>query len=479
MFLKLYKHNKRINSTLLPSEEDVLISGEVSLKSATSVDEPVFVMACGEEHMSYARICNYAECQGNYYWVVDTVQMNKNHIQITCKLDPLTTYKNQILATKAYVIYSDSAGRVDLLDNRNVRTINWVYAGDVSEEVNMFKMNGGSFILEVINGSPSLSISSSTFYLMSTPQMAALMQGLYDTGDFFDSIVKSIQNPSNLMIKAIWYPFAINAFQGAFTGAEETVKIGNYECSASGYRITKVDYSSTSELIHIDLNDILQSNYNFDESNCSIKCNLPFYGLVELPVATVLKSGARDFFIRISLDIFTGTIMYEILASAGEISYRSQIYKTPFGVTVPLGMQSYNPLQFIGTVAGAVGGVMAAANLPASMAAGTAVSSGVIGAGNIIGSTASLQKSGGVVGVLGSRVDYGWNTRIVVTVLKAVLAEGVTAKKEVLGLPYCSTVELSTLTGYCQTQNVSVSAIAREPILNEINAFLNGGIYIE
>lgn len=479
MLLKMFKLNKRINSTKLPTLEDLLISGEVVLKQATSVDKPIFIMACGADDMAKARICNYVEFQGNYFWITSIVQLNNTHIEISCEVDVLATFKTEILQTKAYVLYSDSAGRTDLIDNRNVRTINWKYRKTVREKVSMFTKGESCYIVEVINGYPSTKLSTSTFYLMASSQMEALMSSLYGSNDFFDNIIKSIQNPSNLMVKAIWYPFGIGEFQGAFTGQEETVRVGNYEAGANGYRIQNIDFSSTAELIHIDLSGILQDNYAYDESNCTLKCTLPFYGMIELPVSTTLKAGTREFFIRITLDILSGTLMYEILGSAGEAGYRTRVYKTSFGCTVPLGYQSYNPLQFIGAVTGAVGGVAAATMAPEAVAGGMIASAAGFGASNIISSVSSLQKDNGVIGTIGSRVDMGWANDITVEVLTAELSESVTAKKEVLGLPCCSTVELSTLTGYCQCSNASVSAIAMPEEITKINNYLNGGVYIE
>lgn len=475
----MFKLNKRINSTKLPTIEDLLISGEVVLKQATSVDKPIFIMACGADDMSKARICNYVEFQGNFFWITSIVQLNNTHIEISCEVDVLATFKTEILQTKAYVLYSDSAGRTDLIDNRNVRTINWKYRKTVREKVSMFTKGDSCYIVEVINGYPSTKLSTSTFYLMSSSQMEALMSSLYGSNDFFDNIVKSIQNPSNLMVKAIWYPFGIGEFQGAFTGQEEAVKVGNYEAGANGYRIQNIDFSSTAELIHIDLSGILQDNYAYDESNCTLKCTLPFYGMIELPVSTTLKVGTREFFIRITLDILSGTLMYEILGSAGEAGYRTRVYKTSFGCTVPLGYQSYNPLQFIGAVTGAVGGVAAATMAPEAVAGGMIASAAGFGASNVISSVSSLQKDNGVIGTIGSRVDMGHANDITVEVLTAELSESVTAKKEVLGLPCCSTVELSTLTGYCQCSNASVSAIAMPEEIAKINNYLNGGVYIE
>lgn len=480
MLLKLFKLDKRINSTKLPVDNDLIISSEVVLKQSTSVDKPVFIMSCDENDMEKIRTCNYVEFKSEYFWITSIVQLNKAHIEISCEIDVLASFRNEILGTKAYVLYSDSAGRTDLIDSRNTRTIHWEHKGSVIKEVSMFTVSTDcSYILEVINGYPSTKLSTSTFYLLSSYQMVVLMNALYGTGDFFDSIVKSIQNPSNLMIKAIWYPFGVDQFRDAFSGETESVKIGNYDAGVSGFRIQNIDYSSTAELVYIDLSELINDNYAYDETNCILKCTLPFYGMIELPVNTTLKDGNKSFDIRIVLDILSGTIMYEILSINGKDAYRTRLYKTTFGCTVPMGYQSYNPLQFIGAATGAIGGLASAMLAPEAMVGTKLASSTGIGASNVISSVSSLQKDNGVIGTLGSRVDLGWANRISVEVLTAELSEDVESKKSVLGLPCCSTVELSELSGYCQCSQASVSAIAMPEEIIKINNYLNGGVYIE
>lgn len=477
MLVNMYKHNKRINSTLLPKNEDLLISGNVTLKNATSVDEPIFIMACGANDMPKARICNYVECQGNYFWITELIQLSTTHIEVRCKIDVLTSYRKEIFETKAYVLYSDSAGRTDIVDNRNIRTINWHYNENAAVgNVGMFTGNG-CFLIEVINAYSSIHISGSTFYLLSTEQMSNFVKCLYETVDFFDEIIRAIQNPSNLLINAIYYPFSLNHFKGNLTGSEESIYVGRFNVGASGFRITDYNPSQISELVKIDLSNLLINDYRYSENNCSIKCMLPFYGIIELNPATLLKDKLA--FVRISLDIFTGTLMYEILENNGKSSYRSRSYKTKFGVTVPLGYQGYNPLPMIGSTAMAIGSIGAAVLAPEAIA--PMAMAGALGnsAGAITNTISSLQKDNGVVGQLGSRVDYAWAKTITVTVATADLAESITAKKEVLGLPFCSTVELGTLKGFCQCSGASISAVAMPKELMEINNYLNGGVYIE
>lgn len=477
MFLKLYKLKKRLNSTKLPADTDLLISGEVVLKMATSVDKPVFTMACGADDMPKARICNYAEFQGNYFWITDVQQLNNSHIQFSCEIDVLSSYRTEILATKAYVLYSDSAGRTDILDTRNVRTIDWSYKGNVRWTPDLFNLDatGGTFVLQCVN--PAAHVSTTAIYLLSTGQMANLMDKIYSTSDFWDNIVKTIQNPANLMVKCYWIPCGIETLKDkGITTNTHNVWIGNYDTGVTGFEITKLDYGSVGEAHIFDLSSIMSDDYRYDESNCMLKLNLPYYGIVELSPNLVAKS--KEYVITLHFDVTTGIIMYRINNSVGEASTHNQLYRTVFGTEVPLGFQSYNPLPFIGTSVSSVGSVIGAAghsNINPVSIAGT----GIGAIGNVISSISSLARHNGVIGSIGSRVDTKGNNSLSINVMTNDLAENITGKKEVLGLPLCSTVELSTLTGYVQCADASVSAIAMPEEISKINSMLNGGMYIE
>lgn len=478
--LSLYKINKRINSTLLPTAEQLIDIMGVALKNATSIDTPTFVIAVGAENIDAIWSANYAEYEGAYYWINDITQINNTHVELQCKKDSLATYKEYIKATKAYVVYSSSAGRTDIKDSRNVRTIHWNTPTKVIRGTpEMFEVSndGGCFILQVANSDPSYKVSGASVYLMSPTQMQALMIDLYSTGDFVNSILKTYNNITPLILKCQWFPFSITHFQGVFEGSVEFVRIGGYEAGASGYRIANIKYPLCAEVFVIDTSEVIGNDYTYDESTCIAKLYLPFYGLVEMSPNILLKSNQRRITIRMTLDILSGALLYEILNQTSQISsYKNQIYRTQLGVDIPLASQGYNPLTFIGTAFTAVG-----STATAGLAAGgeAAVASSLISLGNLMSSTSTLQKQTGIVGALGSRVDFGWSTEIEFHISRNELSESITAKKDVLGLPLCSTVELSTLSGYVQCANASVAAPAMESELREINNFLNGGVYLE
>lgn len=456
MFLKLYKHNKRINSTLLPSEEDVLISGEVSLKSATSVDEPVFVMACGEEHMSYARICNYAECQGNYYWVVDTVQLNKNHIQIACKLDPLTTYKTQILATKAYVIYSESHGNYHTLDNRITARTDNLQKTKVVKMNDLFSSDLNT-IIEVTNGTGG---SFDTPYLLTATETSFLKQELV-TPNFLNEMKQYFSNPLENVIRAQLTPVTLGNLDN--WGTLDRIQVGNYMLEAQGRRFSSSKMVKKFYTIPIPW---LYSDFRNRSPYTNITLYMPFVGMVSLDTAVLYNT--NSILIEVFVEPISGSVVYKIYADSPASTEVSVLIDTYSG-----NCNTETPIARVTTVNG-VQGTISAALVGASLATNPVMAL-VSGASLIDAFRQKTQINGALSSAIGSQLGQN----IELTVWSSKTNADPSEVANVIGLPYNSTAELGKLSGYTQTQNVSVSAIAREPILNEINAFLNGGIYIE
>lgn len=456
MVLKLYKHNKRINSTLLPSEEDLLISGEVSLKSATSVDEPVFVMACDEEHMPYARICNYAECQGNYYWVVDTVQLNKNHVQIQCKLDPLTTYKNQILATKAYVLYSESHGNYHTLDNRITARTDNLQKTAVVKMNDLFSSNLNT-IIEVTNGTGG---SFDTPYLLTATETSFLKQELV-TPDFLNEMKQYFSNPLENVIRAQLTPVTLGNLDN--WGTLDRIQVGNYMLEAQGRRFSSSKMVKKFYTIPIPW---LYSDFRNRSPYTNITLYMPFVGMVSLDTAVLYNT--NSILIEVFVEPISGSVVYKIYADSPASTEVSVLIDTYSG-----NCNTETPIARVTTVNG-VQGTISAALVGASLATNPVMAL-VSGASLIDAFRQKTQINGALSSAIGSQL--GQNIELTVWSSKTNAEPSEVAN--VIGLPYNSTAELGELSGYTQTQNVSVSAIAREPILNEINAFLNGGIYIE
>ena len=102
--------SKRKNSTKQPAT--LSDQRTVTLKENCSQDHPVFI--CSGNNFNY----NYCMWDSKYYFIEETVSLANNEIEIRCVLDPLATYKSEILASTQYVCYSSHNSSSWLADLR-------------------------------------------------------------------------------------------------------------------------------------------------------------------------------------------------------------------------------------------------------------------------------------------------------------------------------------------------------------------------
>lgn len=456
MLLKLYKHDKRKNSTLRPVADDMLVSGEVALKNVTSVDNPVFIMACGDEDMPYARICNYAECQGNYYWIADTIQTNKNHIEVRCKLDALATYKEQILETKAYVLYSESHGNVHTLDNRITARTDNLQQTTVVKMDDLFSTSLDT-IVEVTNGT---GVTFDTPYLLTATETEYLKKELV-APDFLEAMKHYFTNPLENVIRAQLTPITLGNLDN--WGSYEVIQVGNYSLETKGRRFAASKMIKKYYTVPIPWN---YADFRNRSPYTNVTLYLPFVGMVTLDTAVLYN--AASILVEVFVEPISGSVVYKIHAdspSSTEVSVLIDTYSGNCNTETPIArVTTVNGVQ--GTISAALTGAALATNPVMAL---------VSGASLIDAFKQKTQINGAMSSAIGSQLGQN----IELTVWSSKTNANPNEVANVIGLPYNSTVELKTLSGYVQTQNVSISAIARQPIIEEINAYLDGGVYLE
>lgn len=102
--------SKRKNSTKQPAP--LSDQRTVTLKEDCSQDHPVFI--CSGNNFNY----NYCMWDSKYYFIEEIVSLANNEIEIRCVMDPLATYKTEIVASTQFVSYSSQAGDAWLADDR-------------------------------------------------------------------------------------------------------------------------------------------------------------------------------------------------------------------------------------------------------------------------------------------------------------------------------------------------------------------------
>ena len=457
--LSLYKINKRINSTLLPTAEQLISTMGVALKSATSIDTPTFVIAVGAEDLEGIWESNYAEYEGSYYWINDITQINNNHVELTCKKDSLATYRDYIYASKLNVLYSSSAGRTDIVDSRLEMKSTEILGDLTLAEVNKktpFRDKDFSYILEVVN---DLGGTFDTPYVIGSDAMNTLTAFLCSDA-YLSDVAKYFNNPLQNIIKGQITALDTSYIELPF---EEQIRIGNKDTQITGTRF-KIDTHrrfTYSGNIPFPYNDFRKrSPYSY------MMLYLPFVGIVDIDINQFYHSS--DIIIELDVEYVTGNLIYTIYATKPketEVVIPISRYNGNCNSEIPIAQITNNPLSKVGGALTSLAGI--ATGNPFIAVAGAATS--------IQGFVNTTQVNGVISSLLGAKLPliprvYIWTNNS---------CDTPDNYRAVKGLPLNSAVELSTLSGYVQCVNASVAAPAMESEIQEINNFLNGGVYLE
>lgn len=103
--------SKRINSTSTVMTNSV--SRSCKLKEPCSMQSPTFLVQGLSKSTNY----NYCSWGGRYYWIDDIVYTTNDIQEVSGHIDPLATYKSDILDTTAYVLLGDSAHKTPFKDD--------------------------------------------------------------------------------------------------------------------------------------------------------------------------------------------------------------------------------------------------------------------------------------------------------------------------------------------------------------------------
>lgn len=454
MDIYLYNFTKRVNSTKQPAEDGLQVS--VNLKNDTSIYSPIFMLSSIENLSSYT----YLKWENRYYYIVDVIKSTiKNVWEINTTLDVLATYKNDIANTTAFVLYSSSNYNSMLPDNRLSMNATPIVDYNIVNLVD-FTPTLGTYILSYITNVTGGYAPIGIKYLsaVATNQLAnALMSdGIIDT---MTEIVKQLGSAKDSIISCKYVPIAWSQ-----TGS--SLVLGTYQ--------TNIVCGNPNRLHNYSVNIAIPWHYNDfrrRSEHTSLLLFLPAYGFVELNSNDFIDTESIN--IRCIVDGFTGEATYII---GGE---RGQRVVTSFALDIPL---SANKTDQIGALSQNVGGLVA-------FTAGAISGNGIAlagGAGALFnGIRTSMQHSTGSVGSLGGLSSVIGNISAeeggdiyCITITRSTNIDP-SSIIDTIGRPLNAIRKIDGLSGYIQTSEFSVNTNAPDQIKDQINNFMNGGIYYE
>lgn len=456
MLINLWKgFSKRRNSTKRPeSNPDAQLN--VKLKEDTSIEAPSFILS-GQQY-EY----NYVQALGHYYFVTNITSLANGLTQIDCTQDLLATYKEGILSSTQYVLYSSSNYDANIADARVImKSTSQSKSKSASNYGHLSSL--GVYSLTVGNDE-SNGIGASTTYIMDSSNLAALAN--YFNSEPFDAILDYIQvrylKPFDAVIKCTWIPIQYNQVPGNAVA----VKLGKDVIpDVVGKKVVGASLSHAFDI------DLLYTSIHSDFRRCApytrMQLYIPFYGMVDINPLEF----EGQITLKYNVDLITGDTT--IILKAGDLPARATI-NFSMGVECPLSQVAMSGTGAVTSIAGVAAGVatiIGGDNAKAVLGGISAVASGVNGIASAIQPTTSVKGS-----------MAGRSMRNNITPILLELALDTSEPSDLLaiqGRPCMKYLTLSSLSGYCQCGDASINMAGLDNDRTEINAFLNGGFFIE
>lgn len=443
---------KRNNSTKIPEGDIVSTALDLTFKGGANMDSPTILLELPDTNgvvPEYTYMRMRVNGTWRYYFVNNPTCVSDNLWQFDCVIDVLGTYKDDILNNICYVMYSTSHGSTLINDTRALLTpYTTTLSASFSNVRSLFRNSGYYSVFQcmgdVVTNDPSYTCS----FLLDSGQASALKRSLMSE-NFFDWAAKWFTSPMDAVVGC-----AVTAYNPSSLNGAITINVGGYNTGASGSPINSAEIITRTDSVNPKSALSLYGDYRDLEPYTSYGLYLPFVGVIQLPSLAVART--HDFIISAHVAPCTGDVTYDIN------------YDSDASTETPVLMGTYSG--------------NCSSSLPV---AGTSADykSLISSIGNTIGNLTGLGTISGVSSSINGKLSsmIGASSGITPFIFKqsVTTSENPTARRNIDGLPYGATVRLSTLSGYCQCINASVNAPCSSAELDRINAYLNGGFYIE
>ena len=477
MVAQFYKFSKKANSTHRPTGTGTSIP--VSLKDSASVVNPVLIIR-STDYPDYNYL--YLPIFDRYYFIEDIIYDTGVWV-VNARVDVLSTYKEDINNTKAYVIFSDSAANEDIIDNRITVGAGVQYSNKLYDMAGIRPMNtttgtgvpDGTFGLTVTANEDvaSLATGGVITYYMTVGQFQTFTSELTnptlweDFKQFFKAVIDS-------MIELFYVPFDVTQYISA--SVLKPIQAGGYSFpTAQGVCSVTTDVGLRTKTLTIDLVEdftLLWKATALDPVR-SYYMYFPYCG--EKPLDARLFYGSRYIDIDYSMEPRSGNIQ-AIVHVGGKII---QEFNGNCKVDIPVSKEYFR-------MGALIGGASSATTAIAGFSSGNIAlgATGVLSAISSVVTPAEIRTVGGFTGsTLGSTVGSDDNQQywqhIVLTEARRQVTQWPSTYKEVMGGACNKVFYMSDLTGYCQTSEFSLKCSATSAEIEQVNRLMDSGVFLD
>lgn len=482
------------NSTKVPEMGE---STQCLLKETCSIIRPILIIhlnAAGAPSMEQLAKENYCYIPNfqRYYYIVNVTSETAAVAYVHCEVDVLASFRDDILATPAFVMYANSPFNAAIPDGRlpmvgASRQWATTLPCQVFDEAGMFALTG---VGDTISGETGMAATIGV-----TPSMLQTIASKLYATDFWEQIKTEFYHPEEALMGCMWTPIAYGEGVG---GGASTIKIGTFDI----YTATNVKRTVTATFIcnfkipytAQEGNGNLGDYRNF-EPYSKYMITLPGVGTVDLPMKLVAGHamtaiGVLPVAVEMAASPASGDVTYNIklMDAAGGVGGNGIAYtvKGNFGVEVPLS----RAVGRFGSILQSLGGAAA------SVATGAIIGGGVgaaVGATQFAATAASsameaMNTHTNIVGTLGGwSVKPSLNYNIECKTVNWDISDEPSAIRKTIGRPYFHHVSaLSECSGIVQCTGAYVKTWATNEELEMISQYVNsstnylyGGVIIE
>lgn len=465
MDITLYSFSKRANSTKRPSG-GVTVSGY--LREGADLRSPSFILKIPPDQLSTYMSYNYAQVLGQYYYVGDMINRSATEWELPMTLDELATFKNEILNTTAFVLYSTSDFDKMINDTRlDVRPVRRIYKY-LDRPSSTFDV-GNMYVLVIYDNN---GITPGSAFLLSETQMSKVIENL-NNPSIMGAIAEFIHGSAlDAFIGCRCYNVNVASFSKVSSASDIYMAGTNV---GQGMPVSMTLETPSSGVVSRITGEFDLSSIGIDDFRAIYEreylISVPFCGTYHLD--PMLVQNHRYIQYMMSMDVISGEVAVTILASntskaSGSISKASTVLQRvggKCGRDVPLGKDQMNR----GLVVTGLASVAGVASGNPLLASGVA---SVIG-GNITQTIVN----GGIGGSCASNMQM--DNYFILDVMQKQTEFEPEAIAPIQGRPCYNIKRIGDLSGYVQTSGASVSAAAPKDILSTLNSALDAGIYVE
>ena len=479
MLVRFWTFAKETNSTAKPSASSVVAAVNGTLRESCSTLSPVI----GFTFSAFENIARYTYAQidifGGRYYFIDNWTWADGLWIASMRVDPLASYRAQILETSQYILRSASASDGSIKDSAYPITTSYVNS---TRTGSMLPADvGNCYIVGVVG--KGLTTGVVNYYAFKPEDFEAFSEKLL--GTFIDAVqagiseigadlTKVLLNPIQYITSVRWYPF--NAALGAVA---QDISFGWWTVNCKCVALTDAKLTSA---FSCSISDIPAHRYantrgrylNHEPYTSYYLTFKPFAAQVALnsaAVAGAISSSTPGLYCDLKVDLTTGGAVFTVTAEPGSDGQIYTLYTSvcTVGADMPIAQITSN---IYAAAASAVGTISDAAKSAAVGNYGEAAGdlfSGILSAAQTAAPCVSI------TGSAGTRANYDRNV-----VLNIVHRLPVNDDNTHLGRPLCMYKRLADLSGFtlCGNPHVDID-IATAGEREQIETYMKEGFYLE